>query len=407
VTVAADGSAIAWDVAGARERETFAGHTGRLTSLAISRDGTTLYTAGQDGRIVIWDLSARRRLGRPFETGGAPPAGGGKNLPLVNPSDDLAPFALRPDGRLLAVGRRDGSVARFDVATLRPAGSAFRAVASGPVVSLAFAPRGDLLLVGGIHGELTAYDGDGRAIRRFRGHRGAVWTPSFSADGRLMATASFDSTVRFWDVRTGREAATPLSRRDWGISDASLSPDGKRVAVTQWPGVEVFDVRTGKPLFGLEGTGTVYDFGRFTPDGRRIVSGSLQGWTRLWSARTGKAVTRRLGGHAGPVAWATTSPDGRTLASGSTDGTVRLYDLRSQKPLGAPLPGTPNRAVAPAFTRRGDYLLAVAADGRAYRWDVRLASWRRHACAVAGRAMTREEWRDALPEYRYAPTCGR
>jgi hypothetical protein len=49
----------------------------------------------------------------------------------------------------------------------------------------------------------------------------------------------------------------------------------------------------------------------------------------------------------------------------------------------------------------------VAADGRAYRWDVRLASWRRHACAVAGRAMTREEWRDALPEYRYAPACAR
>ena len=128
------------------------------------------------------------------------------DLPAVNPSDDLAPFALRPDGRRLAVGRPDGRVARFDVATLRPAGAPFRAVASGPVVSLAFAPRDDLLLVGGIHGELTAYDADGRAVRRFRGHRGALWTPSFSADGRLMATASFDATVRFWDVRTGRQA---------------------------------------------------------------------------------------------------------------------------------------------------------------------------------------------------------
>jgi WD40 repeat protein/DNA-binding SARP family transcriptional activator len=406
VTVAADGSAIAWDVARARERETFAGHTGRVTSVSMSPDGATLYTGGQDGQIVIWDLAGRRRLGRPFETGAVPPTDG-KALPAVNPADDLAPFALRPDGRVLAVGRPDGRIARFDAATLRAEGTPFRAVPSGPVVSMAFTPDGKLLLVGGVHGDLTAYDTGGRAVRRFRGHDRPVWTSSFSADGRRMATASLDATVRFWDVRSGRQVRKPLTRADWGLSDASLSPDGTRVAVTHWPGVEVFSVATGRSLVELTDTDTVYDFGRFTPDGTRIVAGSAQGWSRLWSARTGKPVTRRLGGHAGPVAWATTSPDGRTLASGSTDGTVRLYDLASEKPLGAPLPGVPNRAVAPQFTPEGRYLLAITSTGRAFRWDVRMASWRSRACAIAGRPLTRAEWADVLPEYDYAPICAR
>ena len=96
------------------------------------------------------------------------------------------------------------------------------------------------------------------------------------------------------------------------------------------------------------------------------------------------------------------SPDGRTLATGSTDGTIRLFDLRTQQPLGAPLPGLPNRAVAPQFTPDGAYLFAITDAGRAYRWDVRPSSWARHACAVAGRTLTRDgvERRAARPRLR-------
>ncbi len=86
---------------------------------------------------------------------------------------------------------------------------------------------------------------------------------------------------------------------------------------------------------------------------------------------------------------------------------MRLYDVTSQKLLGAPLPGVPNRAVAPQFTPDGRYLLAIASTGRAFRWDVRAASWRARACAIAGRPLTRAEWADVLPEYDYAPTCAR
>jgi len=95
----------------------------------------------------------------------------------------------------------------------------------------------------------------------------------------------------------------------------------------------------------------------------------------------------------------------RTLAVGGDDGTIGLFDLPAQRPLGTPLPAVPNQLTAPFFTRDGAYLIAITASGSAYRWDVRPASWARHACAVAGRSLTRVEWSEELPDRDYAPAC--
>ena len=368
VTTSADGVAIVWDVRRAAARETLRGHAGAISGLTISSDGSTLYTAGQDSRVVIWDLVGGRRLGRPFDI---PAAGAGQDVPAVNPHHDLPTFALRPDGRVLAFAGREGTVSLEDAATLRPLGKPFRPLSGARVFGLGYVPQSDLLVAAGAGGRLVTYDPGARhVVRRLRGHGDAVWPPAFSRDGRLMATGSFDDSVRLWDLRTGRQVGEPIAVPT-GVGDVSLRPDGKRLAITTWPGVEIFDVATRRHLRDLTGADTVYDFARFTPDGRRIVAASIKGWTRLWSADSGRPVSRVLGGHSGSVTAASLSPDGRTLASGSTDGTVRLFDLASQKPLGAPLPGVPNRSVIPQFAPDGAHLFAITVAGRAFRWDVR------------------------------------
>jgi WD40 repeat protein len=144
----------------------------------------------------------------------------------------------------------------------------------------------------------------------------------------------------------------------------------------------------------------------FTPDGRYIVGGSFNGWTRLWSASTYKPVSPRLNGPTAGLVAASTSRDGRILATGSVDGAVRLYDLRTYQPIGAPLPGVPNHPVVPDFSPDGAYLFAFTNAGREYRWDVRPSTWERQACAIAGRTLTRAEWDDALPGREYRPACG-
>jgi WD40 repeat protein len=401
ITAGDDDRVIVWDVKHAAAGETLAGHAGQITGLGISHDSRTLYTAALDGKVIIWDLAGTRRLGRPFDLGPGNPG--------ATPR-----YALSADGRVLAAGHRDGTITLIDARTLalsRP----FRVVRGGPVVGMGFVPGSRLLVVGDSNGSLALVDSDRRqVIWRRRADRAPVFTPSFSADGRLMATASDDfndrqkGVVRLWSLPSGQPVGHPL--RYPGVGDVSLSPDGRTLAITAGTGndrgsVEIVDAATRRRRTSLPETGTVTDLARFTPDGRFIVAGSWKGWARLWSTKTWKPASRMLTGHAGRVEWQSSSPDGRTLATGGPDGTVRLWDLRTQQPLGAPLPALPNHYAVPQFTPDGNYLFAITDAGRAYRWDMRRTSWARHACTVAGRPLTRTEWKAALPERDYAPAC--
>jgi WD40 repeat protein len=235
-----------------------------------------------------------------------------------------------------------------------------------------------------------------------------VFTPSFAADGHLMATTADDNTVRLWALPSGRPVGSVL--RYPTVGEVSLSPDGRTLAVTVPEGVanlgvRIVDVATRRQRASLFGDETIWDQARFTPDGRFLVGGSWKGWARLWSTDTWKPASRQLTGHAGAILGQSMSPDGRTLATGSADGTIRLWDLATEQPLGAALPGLPNRGVIPLFSPDGAHLFAVYDTGRAYRWDIRPSSWARQACAVAGRRLTRSEWGDALPDRAYDPAC--
>jgi WD40 repeat protein len=282
---------------------------------------------------------------------------------------------------------------------------------------MGFVPRSRLLVVGDSQGFITLVDTDRRqVVWRRRAHRDRVLTPSFSADGRRMATAGDDfqdredGVVRLWALPSAELVGPPL--RYASVSDVSLSPDGRTLAITAGDrhdknSVEIVDAATHRRRTSLPESGTVTDLARFTPDGRFIVAGSWKGWARLYSTKTWTPATRTFTGHAGRVEWQSTSPDGRTLATGGPDGTIRLWDLRTQQPLGAPLPALPNHYAIPQFTPDGNYLFAITDAGRAYRWDMRPTSWAHHACAVAGRTLTPTEWNDALHKRDYAPACTR
>ena len=85
---------------------------------------------------------------------------------------------------------------------------------------------------------------------------------------------------------------------------------------------------------------------------------------------------------------------------------MRLWDVATHKPLGTPLPGKDNRWVAAAFSPDRTHLFTYYDTGEAFRWAVTPGAWKRQACTTAGRELTRQEWRDALPKRSYRAVCG-
>jgi WD40 repeat protein/serine/threonine protein kinase len=172
-----------------------------------------------------------------------------------------------------------------------------------------------------------------RGQRTFPGHTNTVHSVCFSPDGRRIASASWDQTVKVWDVATGQVQLT-LEGHSSYVHSVCFSPDGKRLASASFQAVKVWDAATGQQILSLIGhTGGVESV-CFSPDGQRIVSGgggfdakTRRSWgeVKVWDARTGKEALS-LKGHTGDVASVCFSPDGKRLASASRDTTVRVWD---------------------------------------------------------------------------------
>jgi WD40 repeat protein len=146
-------------------------------------------------------------------------------------------------------------------------------------------------------------------------------------------------------------------------------------------------------------------WGRFTPDGHVLVVADHEGRLRLFDTATWKLRAPPVDAHSGEILSVAISPDGRTLATTSFDGTTRLWNTASGRQISDGLPGPPNRRSGAIFLRDGSRLLAAYEDGRALLWDLRPSTWTTRACSIAGRILTRAEWRDALPDRAYAPVC--
>ena len=179
----------------------------------------------------------------------------------------------------------------------------------------------------------------GAELATLTGHHATVTAVAFSPDGRRLASARIDGTVRLASVRIGRtvrlwgpavgaELAALTGHTDT-VTAVAFSPDGRRLASAGHDRtVRVWGPAVGAELAALTGHTDTVSAVAFSPDGRRLASASWDGMVRLWDPATG-VQQATLSGHDGRVAAVAFSPDGQRLASAGYDQTVRLWDSKA------------------------------------------------------------------------------
>jgi RNA polymerase sigma factor (sigma-70 family) len=401
---ARDGSVRLWDVETGREQARLTGSDKAVLGMGLSADGKILLTADYDGNAHLWDLAARKRL-RSFDTAAgrqhthrlAPDgqtfaymtADGviivrdtveGKERHRLQGDAKALRLAYAPDSKALLTARADGVVTAWDVRTgekrkaaeCRLAGPEAAIPPSGPDGAW-FAPDGRAL-AWAVGCTVRLWDlAAGAESPRLEGHRSAVWSVGFSADGRSLVTTSITGEVGGWDPATGA-ARHPI--RAWLSWDprTRLSADRRRALSvtgetgrTRKPGpgeatVYLWEPFADRPPVRLQGqTGPAYH-AAFTPDGRSVIATHHDGTIGVYDAATGKLVRAVKGKEY--LYHPTFAPDGATFATLASDSVLRLWDLGTGRELRT-FPSPPV-ACCLAFSPDGK----VIATGHGASWEL-------------------------------------
>ncbi len=199
------------------------------------------------------------------------------------------------------------------------------------------------------------------------GHTEPVTSVAFSRDGKILASASFDDTVKLWDTATRKELAT-LSGHSDDVRSVAFSPDSKTLASASDDNmVKLWDIASRKELATLTGHANYVSSVAFSPDGKTLASGSFDNTVKLWDVAA-RIEVAALSGHSRFVMSVAFSPDGKTLASASADNTVKLWDTTSRKEL-ATLSGHSKSVMSVAFSPDGKTLASASFDNTVKFWD--------------------------------------
>ncbi len=255
-------------------------HRDWVQSVAFSHDSQRLYSAGEDGLIVAWQMDTLD----PSQVVG-------------KQEHAIASLAIRPDGQLLTVGFRS-PLRVYSTESGRVLGNWECPSQDMRVVTIS--PDGQTIAVGGRNGRLRIWSGDGTVRQDLRAHDQRLRTLVFSPDGQRLISAGEDRSICVWETATGKEIRH--IRCGHGKILAAAMLDARRLATaTSENAIEIWDVAGGDRLDVLRGhTGSV---SALANHGDTLISGSYDATVRMWTLPQGGRtdVATVLDASGGPV----------------------------------------------------------------------------------------------------------
>ncbi|MEH2184072.1 serine/threonine-protein kinase [Nostoc sp.] len=294
---------------------TLQGHENSVLSVAISPDGKTIASSGNDGyaglrlrTIKLWNLAT------------------GKLISSLNGHfQQVNVVVISPDGKLLVSASDDNTIKIWNLATRKQIRTLMGH--SDSVHALAISADSETLVTGSDDNTIKIWDlATGELIRTLAGHTFWVRSVAISPDGVILASGSFDKTIKIWNLAKGYPIRT-LEGNSQTVTTVAISPNGKTLASAgRDRTIKLWNLATGREIRTLAGHSNTITSVAFSADGKILASGSRDRTIKLWNLATGEEILT-LAGHTNTVTSVTFSPDGKTLVSGSEDNTIKIWRL--------------------------------------------------------------------------------
>jgi WD40 repeat protein len=400
VAISRDGSTIVsgsddntvrvWDAESGELRHNLEGHTlGPVSAVAISRDGGTIISSAVESTVRVWDAkSGELRYNLEGLTNWVSTLAisrdrstivlGGENTVRVRDAksgelwhnleghtEPVFAVAISRDGGTIVSGSGDNTVRVWDAES-----GELRHSLEGhlwSVNAVAISRDGGTIVSGSNDNTVRVWDAESGELRHnLEGHFGSVNAVAISRDGGTIVSGSNDNTVRVWDAESGGLWHNPKGHLG-SVNEVAISRDGGTIVSSSDDNtVRVWDAESGELRHNLEGHIHGVSAVAISRDGGTIISGSGDNTVRVWDAKSGE-LRHNLEGRTSWVSTLAISGDGSTIVLGD-ENTVIVWDAESGE-LRHNLEGHTNWVSALAISRDGGMIISSTYDNRVRVWD--------------------------------------